>query len=92
MCWWSSWLRHRSAKTVFSRVQVTPSTQSYDETERCTKLFVWEYCVRTILAVAVYSVITDLFICLVEAQEMISSILSRGTIYGTLADVVYALD
>ena len=30
-----------------------------------------EYCVRTILAVAVYSVITELFICLVEAQEMI---------------------
>ena len=51
-----------------------------------------EYCVRTILAVAVYSVITELFICLAEAQEMISSILSRGTIYGTLADVVYALD
>ena len=30
-----------------------------------------EYCVRTILAVADYSVITELFICLVEAQEMI---------------------
>ena len=28
-------------------------------------------CARMILAVAVYSVITDLFICLVEAQEMI---------------------
>ena len=58
-------------KNVISRVQVTPSTQSYDETERCTKLFVWEYCVRTILAVADYSVIIDLFICLVETQEMI---------------------
>ena len=79
-------------KNVISRVQVTPSTQSYDETERCTKLFVWEYCVRTILAVAVYSVMSELFICLGEVQEMISSILSRGTIYGTLADVVYALD
>ena len=45
-------------KNVISRVQVTPSTQSYDETERCTKLFVWEYCVRTILAVAVYSAVT----------------------------------
>ena len=67
-------------KTGFSRVQVTPSTQSYDETERCTKLFVGENCVRTILAVAVYSVMTELFICLGEAQEMISSILSRGTI------------
>ena len=30
-----------------------------------------EYCVRTILAVAVYSVMTELFICLVEAQKMI---------------------
>lgn len=49
-------------------------------------------CVRTILAVAVYSVMRELFICLVEAQEMISSIISRGTIYGTLADVVYATD
>ena len=79
-------------KNGISRVQVTPSTQSYDETERCTKLFAWEYCVHTILAVADYSVITELFICLAEAQEMISSILFRGTIYGTLADVVYALD
>ena len=58
-------------KTEISRVQVTPSTQSYDETERCTKLFAWEYCVHTILAVAVYSVITELFICLGEVQEMI---------------------
>ena len=47
-------------------------------------------CVRTILAVVVYSVIREWFMCLVESQEMISSILSRGTIYGTLADVVYA--
>ena len=29
------------------------------------------YCVHTILAVAVYSVITELFICLGEVQEMI---------------------
>ena len=48
-------------------------------------------CVRTILAVADYSVIIELFICLVEAQEMIIRFYLAEQ-YGTLADVVYALD
>ena len=50
-----------------------------------------EYCVRTILAVAVYSVIREWFVYLVEAQEMIVQFYLAEQ-YGTLADVVYALD